>query len=212
MSGAAALLARACAAHTDSLGFVCVQRGSYLFDVTVCYGSWHSDAPPAEGALSLYTAPANASQPPSLAAAYTEEAYGAGGAVRDATSAFRDAFDVEGRVEWRCDACGWPEAQTRGYAHDEIEAVGFTWGADYWYSDESGLHSNASGGRAIYKHQCATVGGVAVGTYRFDYDNDPAEASGRAELTANWRATGGLAQARRTHAVQRQGCTWRVHT
>ena len=128
MSGAASLLATASSAHTDALGFVCVQRGSYEFDVTVCYGSWHNDEPAAEGALSLYTAPLNAtvrSEP----AAYTEEAYGARGAVRGVTNAFRDAFDVDGRIRWRCDGCGWPEARRRGYRHDEIAAVGFSRGA-----------------------------------------------------------------------------------
>ena len=94
-------------AHTDSLGFVCSQRGSYRFDVTICYGSWHDDEPPAEGALSLYAAPATATVR-SLPAAYTEEAYGTGGAVRDETNAFRDGFDVQGRIGWTCDACGTP--------------------------------------------------------------------------------------------------------
>ena len=137
MSGAASLLATASSAHTDALGFVCVQRGSYEFDVTVCYGSWHNDEPATEGALSLYTAPPNATER-SEPAAYTEEAYGAGGAVRDATNAFRDASDVDGRIWWRCDGCGWPEARRRGYRHDEIAAVGFTWAADYWCATARG--------------------------------------------------------------------------
>ena len=138
MSGAASLLATASSAHTDALGFVCVQPGSYEFDVTVCYGSWHNDEPATEGALSLYTAPPNATER-SEPAAYTEEAYGAGGAVRDATNAFRDAFDVDGRIRWRCDGCGWPEARRRGYRHDEIAAVGFSpWGADYWCATARG--------------------------------------------------------------------------
>ena len=89
-------------AHTDALGFACVQRGDADFDVTVCYGSWHSDEPPAEGALSLYaaTADATALDAPS---SYTVEAYGAGGHIRDATNAFQDPFDVSGHITWECD-------------------------------------------------------------------------------------------------------------
>ena len=102
------LLLTATRAHTDALGFACVQRGDADFDVTVCYGSWHSDEPPAEGALSLYaaTADATALDAPS---SYTVEAYGAGGHIRDATNAFQDPFDVSGHIAWECDGCGWPQ-------------------------------------------------------------------------------------------------------
>ena len=42
----------------------------------------------------------------------------------------------------------------------EIEAVGFAWGVNYWYSDGGGLHAQRpDGAREIYKHQCVTIGG-----------------------------------------------------
>lgn len=184
-------------AHTDALGFACVQRSRASFDVTICFGSWHNDDPAAEGALSLFVAPA-ATEGDALDqfASYTEEAYGHGGATADQTNAFEDRFDVDGHLAWQCSSCGWPDAQTRGYTEAEIEAVGFAWGVNYWYSDSGGLHAQRpDGAREIYKHQCATIGGVGVGTYRIDYDDDPAGATSRANLTANWQVTGGVQQA-----------------
>ena len=184
-------------AHTDALGFACVQRSRESFDVTICFGSWHGDEPAAEGALSLFAAPA-ATVGDALVqyASYTDEAYGHGGATADQTNAFQDRFDVDDRLAWQCSSCGWPDAETRGYTEAEIEAVGFAWGVNYWYSDGGGLHAQRpDGAREIYKHQCVTIGGVSVGTYRIDYDDDPAGATSKANLTANWEVTGGVQQA-----------------
>ena len=90
----------------------------------------------------------------------------------------------------------------------EIEAVGFAWGVNYWYSDSGGLHAQRpDGAREIYKHQCATIGGVGVGTYRIDYDDDPAGATSRANLTANWQVTGGVQQARAVDVVDAESYT-----
>ena len=158
------LLAPGALAHTDALGFACVQRSRVSFDVTICFGSWHSDEPEAEGALSLFAAPAS-TEGDALAQydSYTEEAYGHGGGTSIETNAFQDRFDVDEHLAWQCSSCGWPEAQTRGYTEAEIEAVGFAWGVNYWYSDGGGLHAvRPDGARQIYKHQCATIGALDV--------------------------------------------------
>ena len=176
---------------TEELGLRNVSEAFYYvtgnFSVTVCYGSWHSSltSNDAEGALALYVLDASGA---------LQKAYGQGGIVASSTAPFRYRYDVPNRTAWGCSSCTASNPERRGFSEAHIEAVGFAWGSNYFYSDASQLWPNLpTGASRIYMHQCATLSNVhCPATYKIDYDDTPVGATAKNRLTQNFDPTGGI--------------------
>ena len=102
--------------HSEALAYanasLSLAGANGTFDFTVCYATWHSTKPSAEGGLALYVVPPG-TDPSSLYTpdASTLQAYGGIGAVRQETVPFRDRYNVDGILDWDCPTCveGDPE-------------------------------------------------------------------------------------------------------
>ncbi len=169
--------------HTNSVGFNIVNSGGTL-TLYFFYGSWHSGAVPAEGALSLYTLQSGGNK--DNYADYTVEAYGVGGAIGDQTYAF--VSPTTGSTETVGGITLSYENGSTVYDNAKIDAAGFVRGTTYYWADNSNLYSsNTQVSLGVYNHQWAQISNIQPGTYTAYYDTNPASpTTAAASLSANW--------------------------
>ncbi|MDO8861534.1 choice-of-anchor U domain-containing protein [Haliea sp. E1-2-M8] len=159
-------------AHTNSVGFDLVDEGDGSCTLEWYYGSWHSRALSPQGAFSLYTLEAGGD--PADVDAYTVEAYGTGGEIRNETNFFtwpgKDTANITLPSDIELGSTVF--YQQDGNANTDIADAGFQPGVNYFFTDDGGATLTDISGQnnVTYSHQSATVATVQSGTYRGFYD------------------------------------------